>query len=520
VDGTADSEARAGLASVTRGTALILVATLIFVGLGFATRVLLVRAISLGEWNAFSLGLSVSGVLAAIGTLGLPNAVARSVAYADSDAERRSILRTTFLVGTTSAVVAAAALFALAGPIGRALAMPDVTLALEFFPVAVACNVIQSLIASVFQGFEDTYPTAAFVLVLNPALFLAFLTGLGVSAWGIGFETALIAYAVANVVTLVALVVHALRKVPQRLSPGPGAPGARGRLLRLAAPLFLVGAMASLIGTGDTLVLGAFHANEVGTYSASLTLARLIQIGVSAAGYIFLPVAAGYLRRGDRASLALTYGTVTKWMVIVALPLVLLFAVMPEHSLGFVYGSGYTSVVLPLQLASVAAFATALLGPAAPAQIAFGDARLQAYNGVVAAGVDLGVALALVPPYGYVGAAVAWGTANITWSALCLGEVALLRGVHPFRRAFVVPLVVTLVPTAAALFLLRAWITYWMLPPLALALAGGFVAVVLLTGSIDSGDRLLLEAIEQLLGRPLPFLRRLGRFAHRGLAPP
>ncbi len=506
---------RDGLASVTRGTALILVATLLFVALGFFTRVLLVRAISIADWNAFSLGLSIVGVLAAVGTLGLPSAVARSVAYAPSDAERRTIVRTTFLYGSGSAATAAVLLFALAGPIGRALGSAEITTALELFPVAVACAVLQALIASVFQGFEDAWPNAVFVLILNPALFLGFLVALWLSPFGLTFTGALVAYALANALALAGLGVHAVRRIPRRLGSGPGAPAARGPLLRLAAPLFLVGVMASLIGTGDTLVLGIYHSGEVGTYTASLTLARLLQVGVGAAGFIFLPVAAGYLRRGDRASIALTYATVTKWIVLFSLPFVLVFALLPARSLGFVYGSGYTHVLVPLQITSAAAFVTALLGPAAPAQVAFGDARLQAYNGVTAAAVDLGVAFALVPAWGYVGAAVAWSAANLTWTALCLGELALARGVHPFRRAYLTPLLATFLPATVLLALFGARVTYWMLPPIALAIGGVFVLLVLLTHSIDDGDRRLLEAIEGLLGRPLPFLRRLGRFAHR-----
>jgi O-antigen/teichoic acid export membrane protein len=402
-----------------------------------------------------------------------------------------------------------------AGPIGRAVGAPEDTLALQIFPVAVACGVLESLIASVFQGFEDVVPNAVLVLILNPALFLGFLVALWLSPAGVALESSILAYVGANVVTVVALAVYALRRLPARLGTTFGGPEARRRLFALAAPLFLVGVMVSIAGTADTLILGFYHNGEVGTYSASLTLARILQIGIGAAGYIFLPVAAKFLRRDDRESVRLTYATVTKWMVLFSLPLVLLFVVLPSASLGFVYGPGYTSVVLPLQLMSVAAFATALLGPAAPAQIAFGDARLQAYNAVVSAGVDVAVALVLVPPYGYIGAAVAWGSANLTWSALCLGELARLRAVHPFRLSFLLPLLATLVPTAVVLVLVRSMVRWWILPPIAVLVALAFVALVLLSGSVDRGDRLLLDTVEGVLGRPLPWLRRVGRFARR-----
>ena len=483
--------------------------------LSFFARVLLVRSISLADWSAFSFGLSLVSVLAAVGTLGLPSAVARSLPYAESDADRRSILRTTVLLGTSSAVVASVLLFLFAGPIGRMVGSSEVTLALQVFPIAVGCSVVETLLASVFQGFEDVLPNALYLQVLNPALFLAFLVALAIAPSGLTFEGALVAYVGANVASLVAITVHSVRRIPRSLRVGPGATPARRRLLRLAAPLFLVGVMGSILGTGDTIVLGAYHNAEVGTYTATLTLARLLQVGVGASGYIFLPVAAKFLRRSDTESVRLTYGTVTKWMLLLSLPLALLFLFVPSASLGLVYGSEYSSVVVPLQLTTVAAFATAVLGPAAPAQVAFGDAHLQAFNAVAGAVVDVVVALVLVPPYGYVGAAVAWGSANLTWTILCLLELALIRGVHPFERSFVRPLIATAVPAGALLFLARSVVRLWMLPPIALAVAGMFLVLVLLTGSVDRGDRLLLEAVEGWLGRPLPWLRRLGRIGRR-----
>jgi len=316
-------------------------------------------------------------------------------------------------------------------------------------------------------------------------------------------------------VTLVLLVVYTWRRLPRWLPSGPTAPEALGRLLRFAAPLFIVGVMASISGSGDTLILGIYHESAVGTYTASLTLSRLLPIGIGAAAYIFLPVASKFVRQGDRDSIQVTYATVTKWMVLFSLPLFLLFEFLPSESLGFVYGAGYSTVVVPLQISVVGAFALTLLGPATTAQVAYGQTRLLAYNAIVAGAADLGLSLVLIPPFGYAGAAVAWSSANVLFGVLSLAQVASLSGVHPFRRHFVVPLLATALPVGGALALLRPTLSYPALVGLGLGIAVLFVVLILATRSIDEGDRLLLEAVERLLGRPLPFVRRLGRFALR-----
>ena len=510
-----DSEelVREGLSSVTKGTLFLLVATLLLVALNFVSRVLIVRSISTSDWSSFSFGLTLTGVLVAIGSLGLPSSVARSLPYVTSDAERRTIVRSTLWIGGLSALIAAVLLYLLAGPIGQVLGSPGITLSLRFFPIALGSGILATLIASIFQGYEDVTPNALFLQIVNPSLFVVFLVvGFALPSVGITLNEALIAYAAANALTLGLLVLYLVRRLPRHLAPGPLAPEALPRLLRFTAPLFVVGVMASITGAGDTLILGAFHPSSVGIYTASLTLTRLVPIGIGAAAYIFLPVASRFVRGNDTVSVGVTYATVTKWMSLISVPLFLTFFFLPSRSLEFVYGPGYAGQVVPLQITVAGAFATTVLGPAATAQVAFGQTRLLAVNAVAAGLVDIGVALALVPSYGYVGAAVAWGSANAAYSLMCLVELAWLTGVQPFQRHFVLPFLVTTVPVGLLLAVLHPHLPLWGLPPLAIGIALFFVVAVLMTRSIDEGDRLLLEAVERLFGRPLPLFRRLGRW--------
>ena len=506
------SGARDGLSSVTRGTLYLLIGSLLFVAFNFVARFILIRSISTDEWSAFSFALALVSLVAAVGSLGLPSAVARSLPYTGSEADRRTIVRGTLLVGGMAAIASALVMWALGPWIATTLHFPNLSLALALFPIAAGTSVVMTLIASIFQGFEDVMPNALFVQTVTPGLFVVFLLAiLAVPPAGIDYVSALLAYVAANVVALGLTVAYALRRLPRHVTPGPPAPKALGHLMRFAAPLFFVTLMGTLLGNGDTLVLGAYYPLEVGTYTASLTLARLLQVGVGAAAYIFLPVAARLLRSRDTAAIGVTYVTVTKWMLLFSLPLFLLFVVLPSRSLDFVYAAKYAVVVVPLQVTSTAAFLTTAFGPAANAQVAFAQTRLLAYNAIAAAVIDVVVALALVPSLGMTGAAVAWGLANVAYVGLSLLELTYLTGVHPFRPHYVVPLFVTAVPVAAVLFFAPVTYPLWSLPVIAVGIAVLLVVVVLLTRSIDEGDRLLLGALEGLVGRPLPLLRRLGR---------
>jgi O-antigen/teichoic acid export membrane protein len=508
-------ELRDGLTTVTRGTALVTVSAVCLVVFTFFSRVLLVRTPA-ADWNSFSLELSIAAILVTIGTLGLPNAVARSLPHTPSDPERRTIVTTAIVASLGSALSLAVGLWIAAPYIAQALGIPDLTIGLEFFSISISTALLAGLIAAIFRGFADVIPNALFIQTLNPGLFLAFiLVALEIPAIGLRYTTALAAYAAANGVTLLLLVLYAARRLPGHLPPGVDSPESRGRLLRFTAPLFLSAVMLTLAGTGDTLILGVYHSAQVGVYTASLTLARLVVVGVGSASYIFLPVATRLLRRESPHGVKVMYATITKWLLTLSVPLFLLFEIFPHRSLGFVYGPSYTAVVLPLQLTVAGAFSSTLLGPAAATQIAYGQVRLVAINSVAAGALDVGLALILVPGRGSVGAAIAWSAATLAYAALSLLELAVTERLHPFSRDYGIPLVVTVVPVGFVLWATGGRIPQLALPLVGLAVAAIFVLVVFLTRSIDEGDRLLLGAIESIIGRPVPLVRRLSRRSRR-----
>jgi len=508
-------ELKEGLATVTSGTLLVILGSACLVLFTFFSRVLLVRTPA-ADWNSISIELTLTTVLVAFGGLGLPDAVARSLPHAPSAAEQRAVVRTALRATVVVATGMAVGLWFAAPRLASALGIPNLTVGFEFFAIAVFVSLVSGVFAGIFRGFADVIPNAVFVQMVAPGLFLTFvvvaLGGGSVSPLGLTYRSALLAYVAANAVTLGVLLVYAARRLPHLLPAGTSAPGASGRLWRFAAPLYVAAVMLTVSGFGDTLVLSAYDSSQVGLYTATLTLARLLPIGITAAAYIFLPVATRFLRRENPRAVGLIYVTVTKWLLVFSIPLGLLFLVLPGRSLAFVYGPSYARIIVPLQLAVGGAFLATLLGPAYATLIAYGRVRLLAINASAATAADVLLALVLVPRYGYVGASFAWGFSTFLMAALCLTELAVQEGIHPFRRHVEVPFVATLVPMAVVLLLVRGRLTFWELPIAGLVAAGGFVLAVFLTKSVDDGDRLLLGAIERLLGHRIPLARRLARW--------
>lgn len=510
------SGAQDGLSSVTRGTLVMMLGTLGFVAESFVSRVILVHLLSSQQWTDFSIGLTVSGLLSALGALGFPSAVARSIPFEGNDRERRSIVRSSFVVVVPGAVAVTGLMAVLSLPISTTFHSPLLGETFLFFAAAVGLSIVAGLIASIFQGYEDVLPNALFVQVLNPSLFIVFLlVADGFGHTGLPFTSALVAYLVAGLVSFLPLLAYTRRRLPRLLPAGDRPAGISRDLVRFAAPLFVVGVMSYSLGNADSLVLAVLHQSSVGQYSADLSLARLLQVGIGSLGYIILPVTARFVRTRDDEAVRTTYATATKWMVLASLPLFLVFFFYTPRALAFVYGSSYVASIVPLQVIVLGSFLSTLVGPSGALQVSYGQTRLLLLNTVAAAGVDLLLSIALVPTYGITGAAVAWAVANVVYPTLSLVQLATSHGVHPFRRHFVVPLLATTVPLAALFLLAPFTPPLWTLPVLVLAAAGVFVLVVLATGSLDEGDRLLLGAIEGMLGRRVPGVRWLGHHIGR-----
>ncbi len=505
-------ELRDGLATVTSGTLAVILGSACLVIFTFFSRVLLVRTAA-ADWNSLSIEITLSTVLVSIGALGLPDAVARSLPHAATPAEQRTIVRVAVVATLGVGAGIAAGLWIAAPRVAGALGIGNLTVGLHFFALAVFFLLVSGVVAGIFRGYSDVVPNAVFLQTISPGLFLAFLVlALKLPAVGLTYTSALTAYVAANGVTLAGLVAYLAWRLPRVLPPGPREIGAGVRLWRFTAPIFVASVLLTVSGLGDTLVLSVDASSQVGLYTATLTLARLLPIGVTAAAYIFLPVATRFLRGDNPAAVRRIYVTITKWLLVFSLPLGLLFLLLPGRSLTFVYGASYGHVVLPLQLAVAGAFLATLLGPAYATVIAYGRVGWLALNAGAATAVDVVFALELVPRYGYVGAALAWGSSTFLLAALCLVELAYFDGVHPFRRHVIVPFVATVVPAAVAFVLLHPLLHGVALPIAGIAVAGGFVVAVLVTHSLDDGDRLLLAAIEQLLGHQLPLVRRLARW--------
>jgi O-antigen/teichoic acid export membrane protein len=394
----------------------------------------------------------------------------------------------------------------------------ELTVVFQMFSVTIGLTLLCTFIASVFQGFEDTIPNAWINQAVQPGAFLVFVFIF--FYLHLELTAALLAWVISNVVTFAALLLYAWRRLPRHLPPvSSTASGLPPGLWTLALALWGVTTLTYVTGYADTLILGGFRPEQqVGLYSAVLTIGRLILVASGAVAFIFLPVAARLLGQGNIDSIRSTFTTTARWTLLFTVPLFLVFAFLPADSLYAIFGSQYVPGSQALVVISLCALISVAFGPVNAALAGMAMTRPLLFATAASAIGNIILSFALIPTFGLMGAAVAWSVARVIYPAAGASALYFNHGISPLRRNLLLPLAGSLgvgIPVFVVIGLIPhpAWVVF----PLYFLGVVIFIGCMLATHSVEEGDFVACRLAERLVGRPLP---RLQRLLERYSAPP
>ncbi|MGC2789536.1 MAG: oligosaccharide flippase family protein [Thermoplasmata archaeon] len=507
---------------VSQGSTVSLIGSVAQLLLTFLAYIIAVRELSVTEWGAYSLGVSVTSLLSLVGLLGLGSAMARSLAYEKDPAERRAIVRWGVGVSTVAAVALSSTVFFAAGPLADLFHNPALVPVFQLMSVTVGFGIISTAVASIFQGFKDVVPNALINNAANAGLFALFLVLL--IEFHVGLPGVVLAYVLAAGISLAILIVYALRRLPRHVEADvPAHPRPKNTLWQYTLAFWGANNLMFITAYADTLILGVFWpSTQVGYYSAAMTLARILLFGSFALAFIILPVMAGLIRDGDHDAIRKIYATSTRWVLVVTIPFFLLFAFAPQASMEFVWGHRYVPGAVALQILVGASFLSSVLGPVNPCLAGLGKAKVLVWTSLVSAVANVALSFLLIPSFGLIGAAVAWGVARALLPLLGLSVLWESYRISSFRRVLLAPLGVALAIGAPTVVLATTFDhSVWIVVPLFFFGAAVYVGAILATRTLTRDDLVLLGGVERILGRPLPQLRQfLNRFIHENPTAP
>lgn len=328
------------LKKIARGTSVALVGTFLALLIGFVTRLIIARYGSEADYGIYSLAIVILTFALTLACLGLPEGVARYIAYfrgREEAAKIRGVISVSLQLAAAASIVISIALFFSAKAIAsNVFHTPDLALALKAFAIGIPFFTLINILVSVFRGFDRMEPQAYFQYGLFSILFLLLVSVIAILH--LSFADIFYTYVIALILTFAALLTYTIKRLPQPITFTGGQAGApvRKELLVFSLPLLGTAILATIILWADTLLLGYFKTPEVvGLYNAASPLAKFISEPLAVMLLIYTPVATGLYSQNLMAELRRNYIISTKWIVSLTLPLFLVLCLFPRRCLTF-----------------------------------------------------------------------------------------------------------------------------------------------------------------------------------------
>ena len=405
-----------------------------------ATNVLISRAF--GIRGASVLGVvTLATQLAFIGgaatRFGMDMAAVRRIAIEAGRGEpgrSRAILARAAGISAIASIGVALALFFAAAPLARALHKGDATTVFESAALALPFVALSQVYLGGTRGLKVMRHTLTIYWAGQPLLWIALM----VVGWTVSKSagSSVLAYAL-SWVAATAAAFWVWRRETARF---PGLPAERGEaraLIKYGAPRAPASLLAQLLFWTDYFVLSRYASSaELGVYAAAIRLGQALVLFLVAVNYMFSPFVADLHARGERDRLNSLYQSLTRWMVIGTLPLLLVLAVVPGPSLRL-FGAGFASGSTPLRILLIGQFVNVATGSVGFILVMVGRTVWDLTVYALSFALDIAIAFVLAPRLGAEGAAVAQMAALVVSNGLGLYLVWRFVRIQPFNRHYV-----------------------------------------------------------------------------------
>jgi stage V sporulation protein B len=517
--------------SFIHGAMILLAAGLLNRVLGFVPRIVLPRMIGAEGVGLIQLVYPFLIVLLTVIAGGLPLAVAKLVAEADSRGDStavKRIVRGAMTLAATAGVAASAVCLGLADWVATAV-MTDArvhTAFLTMIPV-LPLVAVSSIWRGYFQGKQNMLPTAfsstteTLVRIVLTLLLAALLAPLGLEAAAAGAMLGMVAGEAAGLLVLwrQMTVDRKLEKAEQRQEPAGELPSGRNghvyrSLIRIAVPVTgsrLIGSLSylleSILTARSLAAAGLTAAVATAQYGALQGMVIPLLLLPGALTYSLavslVPSLSESAALGDWAAIHKRLHQSMRLAVVTGAPFVALMGLMAGPICLLLYGDDSMSAMLRW-LAPIAVFLY-MQAPLQAALQALNRPGTALFNTFAGAAVKLAliVQLATRPEFGIIGAVIAIGVNMVLVTLLHWISVARLTGFRMQPADFMKVAVALCIMSAVAL-----WIWNLQLLPIdSLNLASSGLAAVLVYVFLLT----VMKLIDRHDAARIPLIRRLFR---------
>jgi O-antigen/teichoic acid export membrane protein len=503
--GAGGSEYRRYLSKATKEAGFTFFGQIFALGFGFVANAVIARLLGADVLGVFVLAWTVVMAVSILTTFGFEGGFVKYISMYVSQgrkAEARSVFAFGIAFGLLAGAVGTVAVILLRRPLAYSFFKePRLAPALLIIAFAMIPYTVTRLQAAALRALKDmrrsVLGSEIWYRVPRLAVFLLLFYA--------GFR--LLGIVGAVVVACGFSAVATLRFLRARgaflLGGGPRAAIPRREVLGYSSQMLAETTTAFALIQSGRLVLGYYLSSaDVGVYNVVALLASLATLFSFSFNAIFSPMIADVYHRGGVDLMASLLHTITRWIVILTLPMFAWLLVSGDAVLSL-FGSEFVRGYAALAILAAAQLFEGAGGTASSCLAMTRYQRYNVYNILVMAVVSVALNVYLVPRAGIVGAAAATGAAIVLVNIARLIEARALLKVFPYDRASL-----KIAVTAAVLFAVaaaaRAWVPVpsgwsWAVATLALSYAVGLGLTVLM--GIAREDRLIWSSLFGKLGR-------------------
>jgi len=273
------------------------------------------------------------------------------------------------------------------------------------FSIAIPFNALTSVAAFATQGFKRLKYKIFVTQFINPTVLLLAMV---LCYWFVSTKSAIMApMLIVGVIGFISMI-SILKSVSGLNHQQILQSRFDAKLFRFSYPLMFVTMLQTFMHWIDILMLGYFvDAGVVGLYHPAARTAGLLQALLLSFLSIYAPMASQYYGEGKVGELSSIYKLVTRWLLICAIPISLVFIIFPKKVL-LLFGPEYLESAQILIILTMATLIQAFLGAAGPTLSMSGRTKLVLFNTIGAFIINILLNIFLIPRYGIVGAA--WAT--------------------------------------------------------------------------------------------------------------
>jgi O-antigen/teichoic acid export membrane protein len=256
---------------------------------------------------------------------------------------------------------------------------------------------------------------------------------------------------------------------------------------RLLLPIYIMGIFLS--GT------------DIGIFHICSKIATLIAIPLMALDLIFGPTLSGLFARNEKKVLERLFKTTTKWIFTISLGAFFFILIYAEPILS-IFGTEYATGTNILTVQIVGILFSISVGSNGQLIVMSGRSKLTLVNSIFTFIIMGVLAIALIPKYGALGAAIATAITSIIMSIVRFIQVLVLEKIHPYKLSYIKPILAGV----STFFIVQYYASSVSLSKAFNLISGILIfsiifCLILSVLRFDEEDKIILKAIKQKLNR-------------------